>query len=88
MNQDYSDVAKKIQEPFNAMAKLNMEWFQSFAQFKTEDLSKLKNHEEMIEAQMKMALSHGYKAMEYMQKSFQIIEKTLLSMAKETKSKH
>lgn len=81
----YSDMVKRIQEPMQAWVDLNMKTLQSFQPVKPEDLSKMNRPEEFWEKQLELAVSNGHKAIDYMQKSLQIIEKTMLSAAKEVK---
>lgn len=91
MNQEYfeklSDMAKKAQEPFQALAELNVKTIQGFNYLKPEELTKLKKPEEIFEKQIELAIANGHKALDYMQKSFQIMERAMLSMVQETKSK-
>lgn len=91
MNKEYfekmSDVIKNAQEPLQAIAELNVKTLQSYNYIKPEELSKLSKPEDLLERQLELAISNGHKAIEYMQKSFQIIEKAMLSCAKEVKTK-
>ena len=80
----WNEITKKIQEPFKAIAELNVKTLQGLAYLKPEDLIKIKNPEEFIEKQMNLALENGQKALDYMQKSFQIFETTLHTVAKES----
>ncbi len=90
MNQEYfekiSDMVKKAQEPFQAIAELNVKTMQGFMFLKPDDFSHLKKPEEILEKQLELAVANGHKALDYMQKSFQIMEKAMLSFAQETKS--
>ena len=80
MNQDYfskfSDMAKKAQEPLQAIAELNAKTFQDLTYMKPEEL---------LAKQIELAVANGHKALDYMQKSFQILEKAMLSLVQETK---
>ncbi len=91
MNQEYfegmSDFAKKMQEPFQAMAELNIKTLQSFSYLKPEDLTQTKRPEELLEKQIELMIANSHKALDYMQKSFQIFEKTLTSFLPEAKIK-
>ncbi len=91
MSQEYfeklSDMAKKAQEPFQAIAELNVKTLQGLTYLKPDELSNIKKPEELLEKQMEMAVENGRKALDYMQKSFEIVEKSMLSLAKETKTK-
>lgn len=91
MNQNYfenwSEVAKKVQEPIQAITELNMKTFQSLNYLKPEELTKLNKPEEVFEKQFNLAVENGRKALDYMQKSFQIYEKFMFSMLQEAKNK-
>jgi len=79
MNQEYfttfSDMAKKAQEPLQAMAELNVKTLQGLDYLKPEELTQVKKPEELLEKQIGLAIANGHKALDYMQKSFQIIGK-------------
>jgi len=91
MNQEYftkiSDMAKKAQEPFQALAELNVKTLQSFTYLKPDEFANIKKPEQLWEKQIELAISNGHKALDYIQKSFQIIEKAMLSCAQEAKIK-
>ena len=78
-------MVKKAQEPFQAMAELNVKTLQGFAFAKPEEFTKLKKPEEILEKQVELAVANGHKALDYMQKSFQILEKAMLSFVAESK---
>jgi hypothetical protein len=81
----WSEMAKKVQEPFKAIAELNVKTLQGLTYLKPEELSQVKKPEEILEKQINLAVENGHKALDYLQQSFQIIEKAMLDMAKETK---
>ena len=89
MNSDYfekiSDMAKKAQEPFQAIAELNVKTLQSLSFLKPDELANVKKPEELLEKQIELAVANGHKALDYMQKSFQIVEKAMLSFVQDTK---
>ncbi len=89
MNQDYFDkianLFKEAQEPFRAMAELNVKTLQSFAYLKPDDFSKITKPNELIEKQLEMVVSNGQKALDYLQKSFQIMEKAMASFTHHAK---
>lgn len=89
MNQDYfeklSNMIKKAQEPFVAMAELSAKTLQGFTYLKPEEFSNLKKPEEYLEKQLEMVVTNGHKALDYMQQMTQIAEKALLAFAAETK---
>lgn len=92
MNQEYfeklSDMVKKAQEPLQAIAELNAKTLQSYALLKPEDFTKVARPEEFLEKQLEIAIANGHKALDYMQKFTQIMEKAMLSVAQETKIKN
>jgi len=81
----WSEMAKKLQEPFQAIAELNVKTLQGLTYLKPEELAKVKKPEELMEQQVKLAVENGHKALDYMQKSFDIIEKSMLGLVNETK---
>ncbi|USQ14385.1 phasin family protein [Legionella lytica] len=81
----WSDLAKKLQEPFQAIAELNVKTLQGITYIKPEELASIKKPEELLEKQINLAVENGHKALDYMQKSFQIVEKAMLSLVEEAK---
>ena len=78
-------MAKKAQEPLQAIAELNAKTFQDLTYMKPEELAHVKKPEELLAKQIELAVANGHKALDYMQKSFQILEKAMLSLVQETK---
>ena len=91
MSQEYfekiSNLFKHAQEPLQAIAELNVKTLQSYAYLKPEDFSKISKPDELLEKQLELAIANGHKGLDYLQKSFQIIEKALLSFTQETQVK-
>lgn len=91
MNKEYLDkwteLAKKAQAPFQAIAELNVKTLQGLTYLKPEDLTHLKKPEELLEKQINLAVENGHKALDYMQKSFKIMEEAMLAVAKDVKDK-
>ncbi|MDI9819204.1 MULTISPECIES: phasin family protein [unclassified Legionella] len=85
--ENWSEMAKKVQEPLQAIAKLNVETLQGLNYIKPEELANVKKPEELLEKQIGLAIENGHKALDYLQKSFQIMEKAMLSLVQEVKSK-
>lgn len=83
----WSEMAKKVQEPFQAIAELNVKTLQGLTYLKPEEFAHIKKPEELLEKQISLAVENGHKALDYMQKSFQIIEKAMLSLVQEVKNK-
>lgn len=81
----WSEIAKKLQEPFQAIAELNVKTLQGLAAMKPDELATIKKPEELLEKQIKMAVDNGHKALDYMQKSFEIIEKAMQTVVQEIK---
>jgi hypothetical protein len=80
----WTEMAKKIQEPFQAIAELNTKTLQSLNYIKPEDFQ-VKKPEELFEQHVNLAVANGHKALDYMQKSFQILEKAMLGFVQEAK---
>lgn len=81
----WTEMAKKLQEPFQAIAELNVRTLQGLTYLKPEELTQLKKPEEILEKQVTIAVENGHKALDYMQKSFQIFEHAMLNLVQETK---
>lgn len=81
----WNEMAKKVQEPFKAIADLNIKTLQGLSFIKPEELAQVKKPEELLEKQINMAVENGHKALDYLQQSFQILEKAMLGIVKETK---
>ena len=82
----WSEMAKKLQEPFQAIVELNTKTLQGFSYIKPEELAGIKKPEELLEKQVNLAVENGHKAIDYMQKSFQIIENAMRGIVQETKT--
>ncbi|KTD33173.1 Phasin protein [Legionella nautarum] len=90
MNQPFekwSEMAKKLQAPFQEIAELNVKTLQGFNYLKPDELANLKKPEELLEKQIGLAIENGHRALDYMQKSFEILEKAVLSFVQEVKNK-
>jgi hypothetical protein len=81
----WNEVAKQLQEPFQAIAELNIKTLQGLDYLKPEELAQIKKPEELVEKQINLAVENGHKALEYMQKSFQILEKAMVGFVHESK---
>lgn len=81
----WSDVAKKVQEPFQALAELNIKTLQNLAYIKPEELAQIKKPEELLERQVNVVVENGHKAIDYLQKSFQIFEEAMHGLVQESK---
>ena len=89
MNQEnfdkWSEMAKKVQEPFKAIAELNVKTLQGLTFLKPDELAHVKKPEELLEKQINLAVENGHKALDYLQQSFQILEKAMLGIVQEAK---
>ena len=81
----WTEMAKKFQEPLQALAELNVKTLQSLNYIKPEEFSSIRKPEELLEKQINMTVENSHKALDYMQKSFQIIEKAMLCFVHEAK---
>lgn len=81
----FSEMLKKIQEPFQAIAELNVKTLQGLSYIKPEELAHVKKPEDLLEKNINLAVENGHKALDYMQKSFEIIEKAMIGVVKEAK---
>ncbi|HAF87991.1 MAG: hypothetical protein CMF38_05100 [Legionellaceae bacterium] len=91
MNQAYTEqwteMAKKMQEPWQAMAELNLKTMQSMSALNAKELKDIKEPKELLEKNLNLAIENGHKALEYMQKSFDIFEQTMKSALNDTQQK-
>ncbi len=78
------DMVKKAQEPFQAIAELNLKTLQSFDYLKPEDLAHIKKPEEFLEKHLSVIVENGHKTLDYMQQSFQILEQAMHGIVRET----
>ena len=89
MNADYinqwTELTKKAQAPFRDIAELNAKTLQGFTWLKPEELSNLKTPDKLLEEQINLAVENGHKALDYMQKSWQIMSQAMSSLADEIK---
>lgn len=85
--QDFAEIAKKLQEPVQALVELNVKTVQGLSFLKPEELAHIKKPEELIEKQFQLAIENSRKGLDYLQKSFQIMEKTWLGMSQELVAK-
>ena len=81
----WSELAKKCKSHLKAIAELNVKTLQSLSYLKPEELARIKHPEELVEKQIHLAVENGHKALDYMQKSFQIVEGAVLGFVKESK---
>ena len=89
MDQEYftklSEMAKKAQEPLQAIIELNVKTLQSLSYLRPDELTAIKKPDELLEKQLQLGLENGHKGLDYLAKSFQIIEKAMQSCLKDAK---
>lgn len=76
---------RKMQEPLQDIAELNFKTMQDLSFLRTNELNHIRKPEELLEKQINLAIENGHKALDYMQKSFEIIEKAMTGFVKEGK---
>ncbi|MFC3908839.1 phasin family protein [Legionella dresdenensis] len=79
-----TEMGKKAQEPFQELAALGVQTLQNINYVKPGDV---KSPEELVEQQIKVAVENGHLALDYLQKSFRIVEKAMLSAVQDVKKK-
>ncbi len=89
MNHEYigrfTDMVRKAQEPLQELAQLNVKTLQGFSYLKPDEVS-VNKPEELFEKQIRLFVENGHKALDYLQKSFDIYERALLSFSKDTRN--
>ena len=87
MNQEYfekwGELYEKAQKPMQAFAELNMKTLQEFKNQNFEDVFKAKKPEDVIELQLKNFVDQGKKALDYWQKSLDIVQQSAKDFSKE-----
>jgi hypothetical protein len=82
----WTDAFKHMQAPVQALIDLNVKTMQALLTVKP-DLTLPKKPEEFVEKNIQLVLSQGKKTLDYLHSSFDIVEKAMLSMVDDTKSK-
>lgn len=84
MNQEYfekwTEMTQNVQKPLQALIDLNIKTLQNLSYLKPEELVHLKKPEEVLEKNVAIAIENGHKTLDYLKKSFELMENTLLSM--------
>ncbi|KTC86455.1 hypothetical protein [Legionella brunensis] len=92
MPQDYlenwKDAFNQLQKPFREMMELNVKTFQKVSYLKPDELSHIKKPEDILEKNIHIFIQNGHKALDYMQQAFDIFEKQLLTVARNSHEKH
>ncbi|MDI9818968.1 MULTISPECIES: phasin family protein [unclassified Legionella] len=84
---NWTSIVNQMQKPIQEIMELNAQILQNISYLKPEDLSKIRKPEELMEKQVSVFVENGHKVLDYMQESFSIFEKSLLSISKEVKNK-
>ncbi len=91
MNQEFvekwSEIAKNAQQPFQKLAELNVKTIQGLSYVKPDDLTNIRNPEELAEKNLNVMIQNGHKLLDYMQQSFQLFEQSMVGLLKEAKKK-
>ncbi|KTD19243.1 hypothetical protein [Legionella jordanis] len=89
MQRDYleglKDSFNQLQKPLQELVELNVKTFQNLSYIKPEDLSQLKNPEDLLEKNVNIFIQNSHRSLDYLQQAFHIFEKHLLSFAHEIK---
>ncbi len=80
----WSELVNKVQQPFQSIVQLNVKTLERFTYLKPDDLTQLKNPEEFLEKQISMAVANGHLVLDYIQKSFQIMEQAMIFLGNES----
>lgn len=82
MNQQYfqrlTQIMRNVQKPLQAITELNIKTMQNLSYMKPDELIQIKP-EEFFERQVNLAIENGHKTLDYMQKTFEILEKSALT---------
>lgn len=87
MNQAYfekwGEIYEKVNKPMQAFAKLNMDTFQDFKSQNLDKILKAKKPEEFFELQVEAFVDQSKRALDYWQKSLEIVQKSTQEISKE-----
>lgn len=89
MNQDYLKnwtlMAGEMQKPFQEMLDLNVKTLQGLKYLTLDEISSLKQPEELLDKQVELMMKNSHMILDYMTQSFQLLEYALLSLSKQFK---
>jgi len=77
--ENWRELFNKAEKSFHEIATLNVKTLERFTYLKPDDLANLKNPGEFWEKQISIAVENGHNALNYMQKSFLVMEKAMFS---------
>lgn len=84
--QNWVNMAKGLQKPVQELLELNIKTLQNFSQFKPEALSRDNKPEQLFEKQVYLFIDNGHKTIDYLKKSFEIMENALSSLTENIKN--
>ncbi len=91
MNQAYfekwDELYEKVQKPMQEFTELNLKTLQDIKNQNFEDFFKAKKPEDMIELQLKAFVNQSKRAIDYWQKSLEIVQKSTQEISKELQPK-
>lgn len=67
-----------FQGPFHELLELNMKTLQNFSYIKFDELSNLKNPQDLFEKHVNIMIDNSHKSLDYLQKATEILEKNLI----------
>lgn len=82
---NWTFMANEMQKPIQEMLKLNVKTFQGLEYLKPEELFSFKQPGELLEKQFKLLMKNNHMILDYMEKSFQLLDMALLSLSKNLK---
>lgn len=82
-----TSMMKNIQKPMQAMMDLNAHTLQNMSYLKPDDLTNIHRPEELMEKQINVFIENGHKALDYMQRSFAILEESFTMISKEVRER-
>jgi len=83
--QDWTLMVGEMQKPFQEMLDLNVKTLQGLKYLTLEEMSSLKQPEELLDKQVKLMVKNSHMILDYMAQSFQLLEPSLLSLSKQFK---
>jgi|GEM_PF-1336651 len=81
----WTEMAKGMQKPLQEMIELNLKTMRNISYIKPEELVGIRKPEELFEKHVALAIENGHKTLDYLQKIFEITEKSLLAFSSTVK---
>ncbi|MFC3907669.1 hypothetical protein ACFORL_01065 [Legionella dresdenensis] len=82
----WTEFARNVQKPIQAMTELQLKTLQNISYVKPDELSQLKKPELLLEKQVTVLIENGHKALDFVQKSFEILENSMMVFGSDIKS--